>query len=154
MRMLARELHMPLATVQRSLGRLGATPAFDLEHRHVDVAGAEEFFQHALMFVSPASLGARARGIPTAWALPALGKRLRVSAEAPQPVWPTPRGGTRGVAVRALHPGVLTLVASDPEMHELLALTDAARLGDPRVSRRALGLLQTWIAASPASQSS
>ena len=35
-RMLARELHMPLATVQRSLGRLGTTPAFDPERRHVD----------------------------------------------------------------------------------------------------------------------
>jgi hypothetical protein len=152
--MLARELHMPLATVQRSLGRLGATPAFDSTRRHVDLDGCEQLFQHALLFVSPASMGGRARGIPTAWALPSLGKRLRVSAQAPQPVWPTPRGGTRGVAVRPLHPGVLTLAAADPEMHELLALTDAARLGDARVSRRALGLLQNWIVASPAAQSS
>jgi hypothetical protein len=152
--MLARELHMPLATVQRSLGRLGATPTFDSHRRHVDISAAEEFFQHALMFVSPASTSGRARGIPTAWAVPALGKRLRVSAQASQPVWPTPRGGVRGVAVRPLHPGVFTLVDADPEMYQLLALTDAARLGDARVSRRALGLLTTWITASPAAQSS
>jgi hypothetical protein len=37
-------------------------------------------------------------------------------------------------------------------MHELLALTDAARLGDAKVSKRALGLLQAWIASSPAAQ--
>src|ERR1700739_1430928 len=146
-RMLARELHMPLATVQRSLGRLGATPAFDPERRHVDVAGCEELFEHALAFVAPAHTGERARGMPTAWALPALAKRLRVSADAPQPVWPQPRGRVRGVAVKPLHAGVLALAAADPEMHELLALTDAARLGDPKVSKRALGLLQAWIAS-------
>lgn len=151
-RMLARELHMPLATVQRSLGRLGTTPAFDLERRHVDIAGCEELFGHALAFIAPASLGKSTRGTPTAWAVPALAKRLRVSADAPQPVWPQPRGRVRGVAVRPLHAGVLALAAADPEMHELLALTDAARLGDAKVSKRALGLLQAWIASSPAAQ--
>jgi hypothetical protein len=150
--MLARELHMPLATVQRALGRLGATPAFDTERRHVNIAGCEELFEHALLFVAPASLGDRARGTPTAWAVPALAKRLRVSADAPQPVWPQPRGRVRGVAVRPLHPGVLALAAADPEMHELLALTDAVRLGDARISKRALGLLMSWIASSPAAQ--
>lgn len=152
MRMLARELHMPLATVQRALGRLGSTPAFDAQRRHVDVAGCEELFEHALAFVAPASTGARARGVPTAWAMPALAKRLRVAADAPQPVWPQPRGGTRGVAVRPLHPGVLALAATDPEMHQMLALTDAARLGDARVQKRALSMLQAWIAASPAAK--
>lgn len=151
-RMIARELHMPLATVQRSLGRLGTTPAFDSERRHVDIAGCEELFEHALLFVAPASMGQRARGMPTAWAVPALAKRLRVSADALQPVWPAPRGRVRGVAVRPLHAGVLALAASDPEMHELLALTDAVRLGDPKVSKRALALLQAWIASSPAAR--
>lgn len=151
-RMLARELHMPLATVQRSLGRLGATPAFDPELRHVDIAGCEELFEHALAFVAPTSPGQRARGMPTAWALPTLTRRLRVPADAPQPVWPQPRGRVRGVAVRPLHAGVPALAAADPEMHELLALTDAARLGDPKIAKRALGLLHTWIASSPAAQ--
>lgn len=150
--MLARELHMPLATVQRSLGRLGNTPAFDPQRRHVDIAGCEELFEHALAFVASASVGDRTRGMPTAWAIPALAKRLRVSTDAPLPVWPQPRGRVRGVAVRPLHPGVLTLAAADPEMHELLALTDAARLGDPKISKRALGLLQAWIASSPAAK--
>lgn len=151
--MLARELHMPLATVQRSLGRLGATPAFDTRRRHIDVAGCEELFEHALLFVAPARIGERARGVPTAWAAPALARRLRAPADAPQPVWPAARGGIRGLAVRPLHPGALTLAAADPEMHELLALTDAARLGEPRMRKRALGLLQSWIASSPAAES-
>jgi hypothetical protein len=139
--------------VQRSLGRLGATPAFDTERRHADVAGCEELFEHALTFVAPAKAGEKVvRGMPTAWAVPALAKRLRAPASLPVPVWPQSRGAARGVAVRPLHANVPALAAADPEMHELLALTDAARLGEARIARRAVGLLQTWIAASPAAQ--
>lgn len=151
--MLARELHLPLATVQRSLGRLGATPAFDTQQRHVDLAGCEELFAHALSFVAPAKSGEKlVRGMPTAWSMPALAKRLRVPARAPELVWPQARGTARGVAVRPLHVNVPSLATADPEMHQLLALTDAARLGEARVAKRALDLLQTWIAASPAAQ--
>jgi hypothetical protein len=151
-RSLARELHMPLATVQRALSRLSKTPVFDAPTRRVDISACQELIEHALPFLAPARLGARARGTPTAWAMPALVRRLRVSADAPQPVWPQGRGGMRGVSIRPLYPGVVSLAAADPEMHQLLALTDVMRLGDTRLRRRAAGLLLSWVAESPAAR--
>lgn len=148
--MISRELHIPLASVQRSLRRLALTPAFEAEGRHVDVAGCVDLFEHGLRFVCPAQISDRARGVPTAWALPRLSRRLRPPADAPQPVWPQRGGPVQGVAVRPLHAAVPGLAAEDQEMHELLALTDASRLPDERVARRAVAMLKDWIAASPA----
>jgi len=148
-RMISREMRIPLASVQRSLGRLALTPAFDPQGRRADIAGCEALFEHALRFVCPTSTGERARGVPTAWALPRLSRRLRPAADAPQPVWPQRGGPVQGVAVRPLHAAVPKLAAEDEEMHELLALTDAARLGDDRVSQRAIAMLKDWVAASP-----
>lgn len=148
--MIARELHIPLASVQRSLRRLALTPAFEAQGRRANVAGCEAFFEHGLRFVCPAQLGDRARGMPTAWALPRLSRRLRPPTDAPQPVWPLRGGPVQGVALRPLHASVPSLAAADQEMHELLALTDAARLHDNRVAHRAIAMLKEWIASSPA----
>lgn len=158
-RTLAAELHLPLASVQRSLQRLGRTPAFDRERREARISGCEELFTHALRFACPAELGGRTRGMATAWTVARLTRRLRAPADAPQPVWPHPRGKVRGAALRPLHAAVPGLAAEDPEMHELLALTDAARMAPalPRPAERAAGraaaLLRAWIASSPAAAS-
>lgn len=149
-RMISRELHIPLASVQRSLRRLALTPAFEAQGRRVNVAGCVELFEHGLRFVSPAPMGERAKGMPTAWTLPRLSRRLRPAADAPLPVWPQRGGPVQGVALRPLHAAVPNLAAADEEMHELLALADAARLPDERIARRAVAMLKDWIAASPA----
>lgn len=149
-RMLARELQMPLASVQRSIVRLSETPAFDPSSRRVEVAGCEELFEHGICFLAPAITGGRARGVPTAWALPTLSRRLRPGPDAPQPVWPQRGGAVTGAALRPLHASAPALAAADPEMHMLLALADASRLGEDRVRRRAAGLLRGWLASAPA----
>lgn len=134
-RSLAGELHLPQAAVQRSLGRLGETPAYDPSRKRVSRAAAEELFLHAVPFVAPARLGVPTRGLPTAWAAAPLSEQLSESSELP-PVWPDARGEVRGLAVAPLHDAVPELARNDPWMYEVLALVDGLRIGDARASRR------------------
>jgi hypothetical protein len=140
---LAQELQLPPATVQRSLERLAATPAFDAHRRRLRAAGAEELLLTALPFVVPATVGTETRGTPTAWAAAPL---VQMLGNAGQPaVWPASDGAVRGLAVEPLHPAVVGLARADPGMYELLALVDGIRLGDARVRELARGLLRDRI---------
>ena len=140
-RSLADELHLPPAAVQRSLARLGETPAYDPIRRRINHSATEELLQHALPFVAPARLGGPTRGVPTAWAAPALSRRFGPVDELP-PVWPAPDGDVRGLAVEPVHPAASDLARSDPWMYEMLALLDGVRLGDARVRGVAQSLLR------------
>jgi len=57
------------------------------------------------------------------------------------PVWPYPRGQTKGVAVKPLHPNIFKAVANDAALYAMLALTDAIRLGLPREKNLAIDKL-------------
>jgi hypothetical protein len=150
-RSLAGELHLPSASLQRSLERLGATPAFDAPRRRVSLSGCAELFEHALRFIAPVLRGGETRGLPTAWAVPPLSQHLAPVDELP-PVWPHPLGEERGLEVQPLHPAVVSLARSDPAMYELLALVDALRVGDARTRELAAELLRERIRTSPAAR--
>lgn len=139
-RSLADELHLPPAAVQRSLARLDETPAYDAVRRRVNRSATEELLRHALPFVAPARIGGLTRGVPTAWAAPALSPRFGAVDELP-PVWPASKGKVRGLAVEPLHPAAVDLARSDPWMYEMLALLDGVRVGDARVRGVAQELL-------------
>jgi len=144
-RSLAQELRLPPAAVQRSLARLAQTPAYSESRRGVDRTAVEELLRHAIPFVAPAQLGGPARGVPTAWASPVLAEQFAASDE-PSPVWPSPTGGTRGLAVEPLHPAAVELARSDPWMYAMLALVDGIRIGDARTRGVARGLLDARLA--------
>ena len=147
-RSLAERLHMPLAAVQRSLARLGETPAFDAAIRSASAGASDELIAHALPFVAPASLGASVRGIPTAWGVAPLADEVTAVDEAP--VWPDRRGTARGPALAPLHACALALAREDPEMYEALALVDALRVGRARERKLALGHLRARLLSQAA----
>lgn len=138
-RSLADHLHMPPAAVQRSLARLGRTPAYDAATRRVSASASNELLTHALAFVAPAAVGAPVRGTLTAWGAPPLADEVSGD-EAP--VWPDRRGTARGPSLEPLHACVPELARADPEMYELLALVDAVRVGRTRERQAALGHLR------------
>lgn len=144
-RSLADELHLPPAAVQRSLARLDQTPVYDAVRRRVSWSATDQLLRHALPFVAPVRIGGPTRGIPTAWAAPALSQRFGPVDEMP-PVWPVPDGDVRGLAVEPVHPAAVTLARSDPWMYELLALLDGVRLGDARMRGVAQELLRERLA--------
>lgn len=150
-RSLAKELGLPSASVQRSLDRLAATPAFDAHRRRVSLGACDELFDHALRYLAPAKAGGETRGLGTSWAALPLSEHL-APADEPPPVWPDPQGGLRGLEVTPLHPAVVSLARSDPRMYELLALVDALRLGDTRTRGLAVELLRARIHTSPAAR--
>ncbi|HEY7831850.1 MAG TPA: hypothetical protein VIC06_14905 [Solirubrobacteraceae bacterium] len=150
-RSLAEELRLPSASVQRSLERLGSTPAYDAGRRRVSLSGCTELFEHALRFIAPVLRGGETRGLPTAWAVPPLSQHIAPVDELP-PVWPDPRGEQRGLEVQPLHSAVVSLARADPEMYELLALVDALRVGDARTRGVAAELLRERIRTSAAAR--
>ena len=139
-RSLAAELRLPPAALQRSLVRLGRTPAYDPFQRRVVHSSAEKLLLHAVPFVAPGAVGAPTRGVPTAWAAAPLAQELADNGELP-PVWPDPFGEVRGLEVAPLHGAAVELARTDPWMYEMLALVDGLRIGDARVRGLAIALL-------------
>jgi hypothetical protein len=79
----------------------------------------------------PGKLGGPTRGIPTAWAAPALTSLLPQGSDLP-PVWPWRDGLARGYSVEPLFGSVPIAVENLPSLYETLALVDALRIGRAR----------------------
>ncbi|MBZ0202490.1 MAG: hypothetical protein K8I03_05690 [Ignavibacteria bacterium] len=97
-----------------------------------------EFLAHGLRFVFPAKPGAISRGVPTAHSAPPLNRII--SANNDIYVWPYAFGTVTGQSIEPLYntvPRVISEVTSkdeseDRKFYELLALTDALRVGKAR----------------------
>lgn len=130
--------------IHRSIARLTSAWLFDSSSNRVNVSQAEEFLTHGLRYVFPPMQEGVTRGIPTAWAATPLKDELTPQDELP-PVWPTPDGTTRGIALRPLHPAAAAIHQRDPRLAELLTLADAIRLGGPRIRGLAAKLLNNRL---------
>ena len=69
--------------------------------------------------------------MPTAHSALPLSKEI-VSEANDQYVWPSGDGTVRGQAIEPLYKSVPYAVSKDPELHQLLALIDALRVGRAR----------------------
>lgn len=90
-----------------------------------------EFVDHGVRYAFFVHPGESTRGTPTAHSAPPLSALLDTSGEAAL-VWPDARGKMRGQAVVPLYPTVPHAARAAPELHELLALVDALRVGRAR----------------------
>jgi hypothetical protein len=88
-----------------------------------------EFLQFGLRYVFPQQPGAIVRGIPTSHAAAPLNEEIQ-STEIY--VWPYGKGTVRGHSIIPLYPSVPEAASKDAKLHELLALTDALRVGRAR----------------------
>jgi len=89
------------------------------------------FLLHGVPYAFPARQKESTRGMPTAWAAPALSAKIS-SSEQPPPVWPDPDGTVQGTAVEPLYPSVPGAARRNPALYDLLALVDALRIGRAR----------------------
>ena len=92
--------------------------------------------------VFPQQPGAVVRGIPTAHSAPPLNKIIQSTEHY---VWPSAKGTLRGQSIVPLYPSVVEAVQKDKELHELLALVDAIRVGKARERELAINELQNRI---------
>jgi len=127
---IAGDLGVGLGTAHRSVQRLIASGLL-LPSRTVQRRALLDVILHAARHVYYVDPGALTRGIRTADAAPPLSSMMTPSD--PPPVWPDPLGDTRGYAIAPLHESAPQAAMRDPELHELLALVDALRIGQARV---------------------
>ena len=95
------------------------------------VSALEEFLVHGLKYAFPAERGGPSRGIPTSYAAEPL-NRIIAPGDEPIPVWPYPKGDSRGTAFRPLYKSLPAAALRDPLLYQELALIDAIRDGRAR----------------------
>lgn len=151
-RELGDDLGLAPGPVHRSLGRLADAGLYDPGRRRVITGAAEEFLIHGLRYVFPGRPQGEVRGVPTAWAAPPL-RELLASSDPLPPVWPTPDGTVRGLALEPLHPGAILAARKSPLTGERHALLDAIRAGDARTRGIAADQLRLRLDPTPAAAS-
>ena len=121
-----------------------AAEATTLSEIRPSLPAVEEFLCYGLRYVFPAEVGHEAIGIPTAADAAPLVGRFSTSGALPM-VWPFHNGKTRGVTLKPLYPSVPEVAVSDQALYEWLALADALRLGQGRVSAAAKEIVRRRI---------
>jgi DNA-binding Lrp family transcriptional regulator len=128
---LGQELGMSASEVHAAVRRLGDAHLVDPETREIRREALRNFLVHGVPHAFPASPKEVTRGMPTAWAAPALSGKISASEQIP-PVWADPDGQVQGAAVQPLYSSVPGAARRDPALYGLLALVDALRIGRAR----------------------
>lgn len=139
---LGKNLDMSASEVHAAVRRLQDAKLLDPESKQVRFEALRNFLVHGVPYAFPASPKAVTRGMPTAWAAPAMSDKISATDHLP-PVWPDPDGNVQGVAVQPLYPSVPNAARRDPKLYRLLALADALRIGRARersIAEKELGL--------------
>ena len=128
---LGQSLGMSASEVHAAVRRLADARLIDPETKEVRREALRNFLVHGVPYAFPASLKEVTRGMPTAWAAPAMVGKLGSTEQLP-PVWPDPDGRVQGTSVQPLYPSVPHAARNDPELYDLLSLVDALRVGRAR----------------------
>jgi hypothetical protein len=102
----------------------------ELSNRPI-VNAVEEFLLYGIKYAFPAERGGPTRGIPTSYAAEPL-KQLIAPGDEPIPVWPYPKGESRGIAFAPLYKLLPEAALRDSLLYRELALVDALREGRAR----------------------
>ena len=132
---LGQSLGMSASEVHAAVRRLQSARLVNPDSKEVLREALRNFLVHGVPHAFPAQPKEITRGLPTAWAAPALAGSFNVTDQTP-PVWPDPEGRVQGAAVKPLYASVPSAARRDPELYNLLALVDALRIG--RARERAL----------------
>lgn len=143
---LLRDLSMSLlisaSEVSESLNRSVYAGLLSVDKKNLMKQALLEFVQHGLKYVFPVKPGPIVRGLPTAHSASPL-KFIIQSQE--NFVWPWAFGKVRGQAIEPLYPKVPIACNNDEKLYELLALTDAIRVGKAREQEIAVHELKMRI---------
>ena len=139
---LAVALHISASEVSESLRRSHFAGLIDSTKRAVRRQALLDFLVHGLRYVFPVQPGALVRGVPTAHSGPPLAALIQSNEHF---VWPHATGNVRGQSIEPLYPNAPDAALADPNLHELLALIDALRIGRARERAAAITELQHRI---------
>ena len=139
---LARTLKMSQSEVSQSAARSRYAGLLDDSGKIVMRQALFDFLQYGLAVVFPVKPGAVVRGIPTAHSAIPLKEKI-ISSE--DYVWPFANGNVRGHGITPLFATVPLAVMEDEQLHALLALADALRVGRAREKNIAVQELKNRI---------
>jgi len=142
MKDLAGELNISASEVTESLNRSFEAGLLSGNKRVLMKGALLDFLKYGLAYVYPQHPGAMARGIPTAHSAPPLNKAIQSSENY---VWPYAEGKVRGQSIEPLYRSVPAASLKDKKLYELLALTDALRVGKVREKNLAMEELENRI---------
>lgn len=142
MKDLAYELGISASEVSESINRSVIAGLIMPDKRRIMKQALIEFLQYGLKYVYPQRPGPIVRGMPTAHSAPPLVNLIQSDEIY---VWPSARGNQKGQAIESLHKGVVEASKKDPKLYELLALTEALRVGKVREQELAIKALKEKI---------
>lgn len=111
---------------------------------HVSKSRLLDLVIYGVPYVFPPIIGGPSRGIPTATALPEIGRALTANDEAAF-VWPDSKGVGRGSALAPLHSCVTTASQSDEALYRILMAVDVLRIGGAREREMAIQFLRSHL---------
>lgn len=139
---LAHSLKMSQSEVSQSVARSRYAGLLGDNGKKVMRQALYDFLQYGLAVVFPAKPGAVVRGIPTAHSTAPLNKEIRSREDY---VWPFAKGNVRGQGITPLYTTVPQAILEDEQLHALLALADALRVGKAREKSIAIQELKKRI---------
>jgi len=108
-----------------------------------------EFDVHGVRYAFPATLGPVKRGVATSFGALPLSSHIN-STPGEAPVWPHPKGESKGPSLSPISPTAPAAALVDPALHQLLALLDALRVGRARERTLAAKLLAEALRSTDA----
>ena len=142
MKDLARELYISPSEISESINRSIIGGLISKDKKSLNKLALIDFLKSGLRHVFPQQPGSLTRGLGTAISAPPLNAEF-LSEE--NFVWPYGKGNMRGQAIEPLHPKTPEACLNDPKYYELMALTDAIRIGRAREQNLALEFLKERI---------
>lgn len=133
---LAETLELSQPEISNSLARSRYAGLLDESGRQVRRQALLEFLQYGIAYAFPAKPGPIARGVATAHSAPPLNTLIEPGDE--EYIWPSASGKLRGQAISPLYKNAVKAIKNDPELHALLALVDAIRVGRVREKQLAV----------------
>lgn len=143
---IAQALFMSASEVTESMERSAIAGLVTSDKRRVMRDNLLEFLVHGLRFVFPVQLGATMHGIATAHS--ALPLSELIVGQEPY-IWPFVDGPVRGPSIIPLIPSVPRAALADPVLYQLLALTEALRVGHVREKNLAADHLEQILWKTP-----
>ena len=142
MKDLAQELKISASEISESINRSIIGGLISNDKKSLKKLALLEFLKSGLRHVYPQQPGSITRGLTTAISAPPLNSEFMSEEKF---VWPYGKGNSRGQAIEPLHSNTPEACLNDTKYYELMALTDAIRIGKVREQNMAFELLKERI---------
>tara|TARA_R110002072_G_scaffold14665_11_gene60418 strand:- start:448 stop:966 length:519 start_codon:yes stop_codon:yes gene_type:complete len=142
MKDLAQELKISASEISESINRSIIGGLISSDKKKLKKLALLDFLKSGLRHVYPIQPGMITRGINTAISALPLSNEFMSEVKF---VWPYGKGNSRGQAIEPLHPNTPEACLNDPKYYELIALTDAIRIGKVREKNMAFEMLKERI---------